>query len=273
MGKQKVNRVKAFLSGFIFFPFPAWRDRILCDRYSQLDENGVPAFQGLTDKGRLKIMKKMKTPQKLVELLNQARTSDGLTNFMYLNDEGQLYVSDRLSKDDDYLALFKPLTKAGHTALSRANISTQFAFIRRLPIPKMLPFFTATFPGLPYNEFVYLEPSVQDVALYKIKDPSYLKFFLSMPANHEGRTVFQFLLTEQKLKMVLRMENVNDVYDLYKNRSHEVELGEIINAPKEVRQSILKRFPNLTDAVVQAYRKVDFQPRKRTAFHPAHQYQ
>lgn len=273
MGKQKVNRVKAFLSGFIFFPFPAWRDRILCDRYGQLDENGTPAFQNLTDKGRLKIMRKVKTPQKLVELLNQARTSDGLTNFMYLNDEGQLYVSDRLSKDDDYLALFKPLTKAGHTALDGACISTQLDFVRRLPVFEMVPFFTRTMPDLAYNEFTYLAPGVQEAALFKMTNPLYLKSFLLMPANHEGRTVFQFLPKDLKLEMVLRMKHVNDVYDLYKNRSHEVELGEIINAPKEVRQLILKRFPNLTDAVVQAYRKVDFQPRKRTAFHPAHQYQ
>ncbi len=273
MAKQRLNRFKSFWGGLTFFPFPAWRDCALCDRYSQLDKNGVPAFQGLTDKGRLKIMKKMKTPQKLVELLNQARTSDGLTNFMYLNTEGQQYVDARLTKDEDYLALFKPLTKTGHTALDGAHIATQISFVRRLPVPKMVPFFTGTLSNLAYNEFVYLEPVAQEAALSKMKDPHYLKFFLMMPANHEGRTVFQFLPKDLKLGMVLRMAHVNDVYDLYKNRSHEVELGEIINAPKNVRQSILKRFPNLTDAVVQAYRKVDFQPRTRVSFHPAHQYQ
>lgn len=273
MVKQHLNRFKSFLGGLTFFPFSTWRDSALCDRYGQLDENGAPAFQSLTDKGRLKIMKKMKTPQKLVELLNQARTVDGLTNFMYLNSDGQQYVDARLTKDEDYLALFKPLTKAGHTALDGAYISTRLNFIRRLPVHKMVPFFMRTLPDLSYNEFVYLEPGVQEAALFKMKDPRYLKFFLMMPANHEGRTVFQFLPQDLKLEMVLRMDHVNDVYDLYKNRSDEVDLTEIIHAPKNVRQSILKRFPNLTDVVVQAYRKVDSQPKTPASLHPVHQYQ
>lgn len=273
MGKQNINRVKAFLSGLIFFHASAWRDHALCERYGQSDEIGVPVFQSLTDRARLKIMHKIKSPQKLVELLNQARVRDGLTNFMYLNAQGQQYVDARLTKNEDYLALFRPLTKDGHTALNGACLSTQQAFVQRVPTSKMMSFFKGTLSHSSYNEFVYLVPELQDSVLQKISNPQDLKSFLLMPANREGRSVFQFLSTEQKLGMVLRMPHVNDVYDLYKNRFNEVDLEEIVYSPKDVRQSILKRFPNLTDAVVQAYRKVDFQPRTTPSLQPAHQYQ
>lgn len=223
---------------------PALKDDFLYNRYSQRDSKGVPLFQTLSDKDCIKIMRRITSDKKLTRLMNQASFKDGITNFMYLNDEGQLYVSMRLKQNNNYFSLFKKTDNKGYSALCRISPSLQRMFVRRLPDFEILPFFHNMEGPRKYNEFLYLDNDTQKLILYRIKDSHLLKSFLLMPATSEGETIFRFLSEDLKIRSILRMRAVEDVYDLYK-KSVEHTLNDIIDIPLEYRRLILKKFPEL----------------------------
>ncbi len=264
MLSENLNNLKSFLNNLRPSVISARREDKICTIFLRLDKTGTPVFQKVIDDEKLKIARKIKTSHKLVALMNGARTQDKRTNFAMMNEKGQKYVYTRLNKEDS-LSLFEPINADGYTALRYTCPDVQKMFIDSLQDSEMICFFLKGLSQRQYNEFIFLTQSVQEAALAKIDNPAHLKHFLLMPATAHGRSVFQFLPKELKIKQALRMKRAADVRDLYKNSRNDVILDEVIHAPKEMRQPLLERFPTLLDKPERMVKKVTSHTQKTHA--------